>query len=151
MFYFDHNATTPLLREARDAWLETADKFIGNPSSPHRVGSRADMLLQTARLKLANILGCDALDIVWTSGATESNNMVLHHFSRTLPRQGIIWVSAIEHPCVLNAAKYYFGKRCQLIPVQRNGVVDIEWLHDRLPKQRPGLVAIMAANNETGV
>jgi cysteine desulfurase len=151
MLYFDHNATTPLLREARDAWLETSERFIGNPSSPHRVGSRADMLLQTARLKLANILGCDALDIVWTSGATESNNMVLHHFSRTLPREGTIWVSAIEHPCVLNAARHYFGKRCQLIPVQRDGVIDLEWVHDHLPKQPPGLVALMAANNETGV
>jgi cysteine desulfurase len=151
MLYFDHNATTPLLREARDAWLEAADKFIGNPSSPHRVGSRADMFLQTARLKLANILGCDALDVVWTSGATESNNMVLHHFSHALPRDGRVWISAIEHPCVLNAARHYFDKRCQLIPVQRDGVVDIEWLHDRLPQDRPGLVAIMAANNETGV
>jgi cysteine desulfurase len=151
MLYFDHNATTPLLREARDAWLETAEKFIGNPSSPHRVGSRADMLLQTARLKLASILGCDALDIVWTSGATESNNMVLHHFSRTLPRPASVWVSAIEHPCVLNAAKHYFGKRCRLIPVQRDGVIDLEWLHEELPQRPPGLVALMAANNETGV
>ena len=85
MLYFDHNATTPLLPEAREAWLEASDKFIGNPSSPHRVGSRADMHLQTARVKLADILGCDPLDIVWTSGATESNNMVLHHLARTVP------------------------------------------------------------------
>jgi cysteine desulfurase len=151
MLYFDHNATTPLLPEARDAWLEASDKFIGNPSSPHRVGSRADMLLQTARVKLANFLGCDALDIVWTSGATESNNMVFHHCSRVLPRDARVWVSAIEHPCVLNAAKHYFGKRCQLIPVQSTGVLDLDWLHEHLPKDPPGLVALMAANNETGV
>src|SRR5688572_30775412 len=76
MLYFDHNATTPLLPEARQAWLEVSDKFIGNPSSPHRVGARADMVLQAARAKLAAFLDCDPIDIVWTSGATESNNMV---------------------------------------------------------------------------
>src|SRR5687768_8392230 len=151
MLYFDHNATTPLLPEARDAWLEASEKFIGNPSSPHRVGSRADMLLQTARVKLAGFLGCDALDIVWTSGATESNNMVFHHCSRALPRDARVWVSAIEHPCVLNAAKHYFGKRCRLIPVQNSGAIDLDWLRERLPKEPPGLVALMAANNETGV
>jgi cysteine desulfurase len=151
MLYFDHNATTPLLPEAREAWLEASERFIGNPSSPHRVGSRADMLLQTARVKLANFLGCDALDIVWTSGATESNNMVLHHFAQTLARDAHVWISAVEHPCVLNAAKHHFGKRCRFIPVDRNGVVNLDWLHERLPKAPPALVAIMAANNETGV
>ena len=151
VLYFDHNATTPLLPEARNAWLEAAEKFIGNPSSPHRVGSRADMLLQTARVKLGNILGADALDIVWTSGATESNNMVLHHFSRALARDTRVWISAIEHPCVMNAAKHYFGKRCRFIPVHRSGVIDLEWVHDHLAKDRPGLVAVMAANNETGI
>jgi cysteine desulfurase len=151
MLYFDHNATTPLLPEARDAWLEASDKFIGNPSSPHRVGSRADMLLQTARVKLASFLGCDSLDIVWTSGATESNNMVLYHASRVLPRDAQIWLSAIEHPCVLNSGKHYFDKRYQLIPVHRGGVIDLDWVHDQMRKKTPGLVAVMAANNETGV
>jgi cysteine desulfurase len=151
MLYFDHNATTPLLAEAREAWLEASEKFVGNPSSPHRIGSRADMLLQTARVKLASILGCDALDIIWTSGATESNNMVLYHALKTLPRDAQIWVSAVEHPCVRNAARHYFGRRARFIPVDRGGVIDLQWLHDELPKQPPGLVAVMAANNETGV
>src|SRR5438876_589972 len=57
MIYFDHNATTPLLSEARQAWLDAADKFIGNPSTPHRLGSRADAALQAAREKLAHWLG----------------------------------------------------------------------------------------------
>src|SRR5687768_11434371 len=151
MLYFDHNATTPLLPEARQAWLEACEKVPGNPSSPHRVGSRADMALQTARVKLANILGCDPIDIVWTSGATESNNMVLHHFARVSAADAEVWVSAIEHPCVLNATAHYFGKRHRIIPVHRNGVIDFDWLHEHLPNKRPALVAVMAANNETGV
>ena len=68
MIYFDHNATTPMLPEARQAWLDATEKFIGNPSSPHRVGSRADAAITEARQRLAEFLGCDALDIVWTSG-----------------------------------------------------------------------------------
>ncbi len=151
--YFDHNATSPLHPAARQAWLDATEKFIGNPSSPHRVGARADAALNEARERLAKFLGCDALDIVWTSGATESNNMALHHFARTLDARAEVWISAIEHPCVLEAAQHHFGKRLRLIPVTRGGVVDLNWLQCNLAKARkpPGFIAVMAANNETGV
>jgi cysteine desulfurase len=139
------------LPRAREAWLEAAEKFIGNPSSPHRVGARADAALQGAREQLAGWLGCNAHDIVWTSGATESNNLVLHHCAQTLPPEAEVWVSAIEHPCVLAATAHYFPKRSRRIPASRGGVVELEWLRTELAKTRPGLVAVMAANNETGV
>ena len=74
MIYFDHNATTPLLPEARQAWLDAAERYIGNPSSPHRVGSRADVALQTARQNLADLLDCDAGEIVWTWVPFEEND-----------------------------------------------------------------------------
>src|SRR5207247_3105053 len=92
MIYFDHNATTPMLPEARQSWLDATEKFVGNPSSPHRIGSRADAAIAGVRQRIADILGCDALDLVWTSGATESNNTVLHHFARTLPSKAEVWV-----------------------------------------------------------
>src|SRR5712671_1565716 len=111
MIYFDHNATTPMLPEARQAWPDASANFIGNPSSPHRVGSRADAAISGARQRLAQILDCDPLDLIWTSGATESNNTVLHHFAGTLPSTAEVWVSAIEHPCVIASTKYYFPKR----------------------------------------
>ena len=151
MLYFDHNATTPLSPAARKAWLEASEEFIGNPSSPHRLGARADALLNTAREKLAAFLGCDPAGIVWTSGATESNNTVLHHIARAIPAAQGIFVSAIEHPCVLAAADQYFPKRRQFIPVTPDGVIDLTWLSERIKKRRPGLVCVMAANNETGV
>jgi cysteine desulfurase len=151
MLYFDHNATTPVIPAARSAWLEATEKFIGNPSSPHRLGQRADAALQTAREQLAAFLGCDAMDIVWTSGATESNNMVLHHLARTSSPNAEVWVSGIEHPCVLAAADVYFPKRARRIPVTRSGVAELDWLRDHLKKQKPVLVALMAVNNETGV
>ncbi len=151
MLYFDHNATSPMLPEARRVWLEASEQYIGNPSSPHRLGARADAVLQTARDTLARFLGGDASDIVWTSGATESNNMVFHHLLEGLPANAEVWVSAIEHPGVLRAAAHRFPKRCRLIPVLKTGVVDLEWLRRELARKSPGLVAVMAANNETGV
>jgi len=151
MIYFDHNATTPMLPEARQAWLDATENFIGNPSSPHRTGSRADAAITGARQRLADFLGCDALDLVWTSGATESNNTVLHHFARTLPSDAEVWISAIEHPCVMASTTHYFPKRHRLMPVTREGVVDLNWLAEEMAHARPGLVATMAATNETGV
>ena len=150
MIYFDHNATTPLRPEARQAWLEATEQFVGNPSSPHRLGARADHALGEAREKLAAALGCHATEVVFTSGATESNNTVLHHVARTLTGEAEVWVSAIEHPCVLEPAQFYFGPRRRIIPATRDGVVDLGWLQSELKSSRPALVAFMAANNETG-
>jgi cysteine desulfurase len=75
----------------------------------------------------------------------------MHHFARKLPPTAKIFVSAIEHPCVDDSSKHYFGKRVKTIPVTRDGVIDMEWLTMELADERPGLVAVMAANNETGI
>lgn len=151
MIYFDHNATTPILADARQAWLEAAEKLIGNPSSPHRVGARADAALTEARQKLAACLGCDPLDIVWTSGATESNNTALYHLGFAVDSWDEVWISGIEHPCVLEAARRYFPKQLRPIPTLRSGIIDLTWVDERLRRTRPKAIAVMAANNETGV
>src|SRR5258706_3693856 len=151
MIYFDHNATAPVIPDARQAWLEATEQFIGNPSSPHRIGMRADAALCDAREKFAAILECDPLDIVWTSGATESNNMVIHHFARSLPSTAEAWISAIEHPCVVEATQHYFPGRHRFIPVTGNGVIDLDWLAEEVSEKRPGFIGWMAANNITGV
>ena len=151
MNYFDYNATTPVLPEARDAWLDATEQFVGNPSSLHRLGARADRALTEAREQLADFFGCHALDIIWTSSATESNNMALAHYALTLPQDSEIWISAIEHPCIMESARRYFPDRHRSIPVGRAGAVDPQWLAGELKVKRPGLVAVMAANNETGV
>ena len=149
MHYFDHNATSPLCAPAREAWLEAVEKFVGNPSSPHRLGARADAALDGARDKLAAWLGCATHEIVWTSGATESNNTVVAYFARR--SEGEAWVSAIEHPCVMAAVRRLFSQRTRLIPVLRDGRVEIDWLRDELRNSRPAFIGIMATNNETGV
>ncbi|MEQ1853752.1 MAG: aminotransferase class V-fold PLP-dependent enzyme, partial [Chthoniobacteraceae bacterium] len=137
MLYFDHNATHPLSAAAKRAWIEAVEQFPGNPSSPHRLGQRAEAALQEARERLARILGCGADEIVFTSGATESANTVLAQFAAVM-------VSAIEHPCVMEVAK---RKSARLLPSAATGVVS----SPRFDDQRPQLVALMAANNETGV
>lgn len=149
MLYFDHNATSPLIPAAREAWLDAVERFVGNPSSPHRLGARADAALTGAREKLAGWLGCAPDAIVWTSGATESNNAALQ--SAAAMSAGELWSSSIEHPCVNAAAGRYFPERTRHIPVNSDGVVEVGWLADALRKSRPALVAVMAANNETGV
>lgn len=149
MRYFDHNATAPLSAAARAAWLEAVERFPANPSSPHRLGARAEAALNEARAVAAERLGCLPFDLVWTSGATEAANAVFHHAART--GDGEAWVSAIEHPCVLAAARRWFGPRVRLLPVTPAGVLDLDQLADSLRRGRPTVVAVMAANNETGV
>jgi cysteine desulfurase len=151
MIYFDYNATAPVMREAREAWLQVTEKTGGNPSSMHQAGSRAAILLAKAREKLAAYLGCQPPDIIWTSGATEANNMVMHHFAKKAHPAAEVWISAIEHPCVFDSAQHYFGKKAKLIPVTSEGVVDTDWITAEMADNRPGLVAVMAANNETGI
>lgn len=150
MHYFDHNATTPLSKAGRKAWLGAVDRFPGNPSSPHRMGSRAERALVEAREALAARLGCSPFDLVWTSGATEAVNMVFHHYAKRLPKSAEVWVSVIEHPCVLQAAEAFLGVgRVRRIPVTTDGTAALDWLEAQAV--RPALVAVMAANNETGV
>ena len=151
MLYFDHNATTPLCASAKDAWVDAIDRYVGNPSSPHRIGARAERAMADARDKLAGFLGCSPLDIVWTSGATESNNLVLHHCAQALDSDKEVWITAIEHPCVIEATRTHFLSRYKTLPVDNTGVLDLVILRQKLVKERPGLIAVMAANNETGV
>jgi cysteine desulfurase len=153
--YFDHNATSPLLPQARAAWLEAEDQFPGNPSSPHRLGARAEHVLDSARQRLAVLLGCSALDVVWTSGATEACNAVLHHAAAMAESAANpaarVCVSALEHPAVRESAEQFFPGRVDVVPVTRDGRVELSWLAERLARERPVLVAMMAVNNETGV
>ncbi len=139
--YLDHNATSSLRPEAREAALEAMD-CTGNASSVHRNGRRARAILEDAREKVASLVGRPPLEVVFTSGGTEANNLALLGSS---PRR--ILVSAVEHPSVANASP-----DAVVVPVDRNGRVDIEALDALIGSgPRPVLVSVMAANNETGV
>lgn len=147
MPYFDHNATTPLLPAARDAWLRASDEAWANPSSPYRISARVHRLLGDARTRVAAILGVTPEEIVFTSAATEANNAVVHWAARVLAPGARVLVSPTEHPSVLAPAREVFGDRLVECTVGADGRIDPA----SLPAGGFGLVAIMAANNETGV
>ena len=115
------------------------------------MGARSERAMSDARDQLAGLLDCSPLDIVWTSGATESNNLVLHHYAQALDGDKEVWISAIEHPCVIEATRTHFAHRNKTLPVTSEGVLDLDALREALKGQQPGLIAVMAANNETGV
>ncbi|MGC8887607.1 MAG: cysteine desulfurase family protein [Verrucomicrobiia bacterium] len=151
MIYFDYNATAPLLPEAKAVWLDAVDRYFANPSSQHRLGSRAYKAISDAREELALKLGCHPLEIIWTGGATEAANTIINHFHKTLPETDCIWVSSIEHPAVMEPANLYFKGRVRFIPVDKDGVVSVDWIESNLKRERPGAIIVMAVNNESGV
>ena len=151
MLYFDHNATAPLSPVARRVWLDAQDRFPGNPSSLHRAGQRAEAALEAARAGVAAHLGCSEAALVWTSGATEAAGAVFAHLARQAGPGAEVWLSAVEHPCVLESAQRAFGGRVRRLPVSEAGVLEPATLESALATGRPAAVAVMAAGNETGV
>lgn len=140
--YLDHNATTPLKPESRDAMLEMLG-VAGNPSSIHRAGRESRRRIERAREQIATFVNADdRAVIIFTSGATEANNMVLKGSGCER-----LLVSAIEHVSVLNAAA-----EKEVIPVLPSGLVDLAALDKMLSgTDRSTLVSVMWVNNETGV
>ena len=151
MLYFDHNASGPLSPAAREAWLDAQERFPANPSSLHRPGQRAEAALDAARASVASHLGCREAGLVWTSGATEAAGAVFGHLAQQAEPGAGVWLSAVEHPCVLESAERAFGGRVRRLPVSVGGVLDLGVLEVALAAERPAAVAVMAASNETGV
>jgi cysteine desulfurase len=150
--YLDHAATTPVRPEARaalDAWLDAA-----NASATHRPGQDARIGVEEARETIAVALRCEPGEVVFTSGATEANNLVV---------KGVVWaarprgrdhlvVSAVEHPAVRDAARWLADRgdvRLTEVPPGPDGRVDVERVLAAV-EERTALVSVMAANNEVG-
>lgn len=151
MAYFDHNATTPLSAAAREVWLATEAAHWHNPSSLYRDAAKARIRLDTARDRLAAILETRPDQIVFTSGATESANAVLRYLAMTAKAGSQLWLNPTEHPCVLDAAKLFFGDRIQWLELDRDGRVKVDRLPTPTAASSMAAVVAMAANNETGV
>ena len=140
MVYLDANASEPLRPEARHAML-AALATTGNPSSVHAAGRAARKLLEDAREMLAAKFGARPEDLVFTSGGTEANALAL----RALGADRRVVVNATEHDAIRAAVPNALE-----LPVDRNGISDLETLQDWLSDGRPSLVCLMLANNETG-
>jgi cysteine desulfurase len=155
--YLDHSATTPLRPEVLDVLLP-ALRAVGNPSSAHASGRARRALLEGARDDLARALGADPVEIVFTSGATEADDLAVAGIALAArdvdPRRRIVVCSAVEHPAVLESADSLAG--CGLstvrLGVDATGRVDLDELSALLATDADSIavVSVMAANNEVG-
>jgi cysteine desulfurase len=150
--YLDYNATTPCDPEVVAAMLPYFTERYGNPASPHEAGHIASKALTEARELVAQAIGSRPEHIVFTGSATEANNIALLGVARVIRKRRKIAVSAVEHKSVLEPARYLgqHGYTMATIPVDRNGVIDLE-AADAIIDAETLLVSVQGANNETGV
>jgi cysteine desulfurase len=148
--YLDHAATTPVRPEVREAMLPLLDSCYGNASSVHRWGREAKVRLEESRARIANLIGASPMEIVFTRGGTEADNLAIFGRSR-LVRGGGVVCSAIEHRAVLQAARAAEeeGNPLHILPVDARGVVSLEALEEFLSPSL-AVASVMWANNEVG-
>ncbi|MBF0160042.1 MAG: IscS subfamily cysteine desulfurase [Magnetococcales bacterium] len=153
--YMDYQATTPMDPRVLEQMLPWFVEKFGNPASrSHAYGWQAEQAVEQARQQIADLIGADPREIVLTSGATESDNLAITGAARFYRNKGdhIITLTT-EHKAVLDSCRHLEtdeGFRITWLPVQQNGLVDLQRLADAIT-DRTLLVSIMAANNETGV
>jgi cysteine desulfurase len=145
--YLDHAATGPLNPAAAAAMAPWLSGRFGNPSGSHQVARAARAAVDDARDRLAGFVGVEPAGIIFTSGGTEADNLAVLGAVAALP--GPVVISAVEHPAVVQAA-LASGQETRVIPVDHDGVVDIEALRPLLDPDVV-LVSVQLANNETGV
>ena len=150
--YLDHAATTPLDKKVLDKMMPYFSQKFGNPSSIHQFGQEALEAVNKARQQVADFLGCSSPEIVFTSGATESNNMTIKGIIKASNiRNPHIITSSIEHHCVLNSCKEAEkeGVEISYLKVDKYGIINLEDLKNAI-KENTILISIMYANNEVG-
>ena len=153
MIYLDHHSTTPLDPAVLEEMMPYMTERFGNPSSmDHSYGYDASVAVEEARERVADLVGARHDEIIFTSGATESDNLALVGVARRYADRGDhIITCATEHKAVLDTAAYLerTGRRVTYVPVDRFGMVDMEILEGAITPQTV-LVSVMAANNEVG-
>ncbi len=149
--YLDHNATTPLDPRVLEAMLPHLSARCGNASSRHEYGRAARRAIDEARTRVAAALGAHPTEVVFTSGGTEANNLFLKGAAACI-KPGVLAISALEHPSVREPARDLsrLGWRTAEIAVDADGRVDPE-SYAAILAEKPQLVSVMIANNETGV
>lgn len=151
-YYFDHNATSPIDPEVLEAMMPTLREVSGNASSIHSFGQDARLLVESARLQVAELLRCEPKEVVFTSGGTESDNLAILGTVRAAAggRKHVV-TTAIEHPAVLQTCRQLEreGVSVDCVAVGSSGVVDIAAVRAALSPETV-LVSVMHANNELG-
>lgn len=149
--YFDHNATTPLEPAVLQAMLPWLTQQFGNASSRHDYGRAARRAIDEARAQVAAAIGAHPSEVVFTSGGSEANNLFIKGAAACL-KPGVLAMSAVEHPCVIKPAEQLARRawRVHRLGVDGQGRIDRDDYRAALC-ERPAIVSVMLANNETGV
>lgn len=149
--YLDHNATTPVLPEVVDAMLPFLRDFFGNPSSGHAYGAQTARALGEARAQVAALLGCDAEEVLFTSGGTEANNLAIRGTLEAIEGRSAVVTSVIEHPATARPCDWLEARGAVVtrLRVDPHGQVDLTQARDAID-ERTALISVMHANNETG-
>jgi selenium donor protein len=150
--YLDYNATTPIAREVAEAMAPYLYERFGNPSSSHPYGVVTKRAIATARAEVAALIGCQPVELIFTSGGTESNNYAIKGAALALRERGNhIITSAVEHPAVIEVCRWLErqGFRLTVLEVDEQGLVDPADL-ERVITPDTVLVTVMHANNEVG-
>ena len=153
--YFDHNATTRLDDTALEAMLPYFQQEFGNASSRHSYGINARRAIDKARKQVAEAVGVQPVQVIFTSGGSEANNLFIRGAVDSL-KPGNLFISAIEHPCVLKPAQAIARRSCDAwtvhqLTVNPDGQADVAAAEAAMQANKPGVVSVMLANNETGV
>ncbi|KAL0894830.1 hypothetical protein ABMA27_013350 [Loxostege sticticalis] len=152
--YFDAQATTPMDPRVLDAMMPYFVSYYGNPHSrTHAYGWESEAAVEKAREQVASLIGADPKEIIFTSGATESNNISVKGVARFYaPRKKHVVTTQIEHKCVLDSCRALEGEGFKItyLPVGPNGIIDLKELESALTPET-SLVSIMMVNNEIGV
>jgi cysteine desulfurase len=151
--YLDYNATTPVDPAVVEAMLPFLSQHFGNPSSSHRYGYRAHDAVDRARSQVAELLGCEADEIIFTGGGSESDNLAIRGIALAKREHGNHIITQVtEHPAVLNACRALerlHGFRVTYLPVDEDGRVDPAEVEAAIGDSTV-LITVMHANNETG-
>ena len=151
VIYFDNNATTQVAPEVFQEMIPYLTEFYGNPSSIHRFGGQLAAKIDEARSRLADLLGAQNSEIIFTSCGTESDSSAIISALHNCPKRRKVVMSKVEHPAVLNLGRDLErrGYKVSLIPVDAKGRLDMERAREMIDTET-AVVSVMWANNETG-
>lgn len=151
MVYLDYSATTPVNEEVLNTYVEVTKKYIGNPNSLHKLGIEAKQLIDAATKQVADIFGVSSNEVIYTSGASEANNLAIKGICFKHTGKHII-TTELEHSSVSEAVKYMekLGYQVSYVKLDNKGLVDLVDL-ENLIRNDTVLVSIAAVNSEVGV
>ena len=153
MIYLDYSATTPVLDEVLDSFVKVNKNYIGNPNSLHKLGIEAKHLLEEATIQITNILGVKPNELIYTSGASESNNLAIKGIVNKYPNRGKqIITTNLEHSSILEPLKKLenIGYKISYVNLNSDGTVNLEHLKELL-KEDTVLVTIASVSSEVGI